>query len=49
MTDDDLDRDWMPDPIEAQAKEAAKLPPDVIADAADLPDDVADGDIEKEN
>jgi len=29
--------------LQALAKEAAKTPPEVIPDAADLPDDVRDG------
>lgn len=31
-----------------EAKEAAKVPPEIIPDAADLPDDVRDGDVEGE-
>ena len=40
---DDLDRDWI-EPTEEQ-KGAAKVPPEKIADATDLPEDVRDGDI----
>ena len=40
LTPEDIERDI--------AKEAAQTPPEIIPDAADLPDDVRDGDVEGE-